>query len=125
MSATRTIASVGVFLALVAPSGGCSRAGQGGEPSGPPGAGALGPTDVVSTTIDVGTNPAEMVFAQGSLWVVHHSAGTVTRLDARRGHETTEIGVGDGPGGVAAGHYPAWPASASGFAGVSVSVPIT
>ena len=62
---------------------------------------------VVFTT-QVGSGPASVVSAFGSVWVANHLDGTVSRLEPSTGHVQATIPVGQGPGALAAAGGSLW-----------------
>jgi peptide/nickel transport system substrate-binding protein len=65
----------------------------------------------VTLTKTVGSGPAAIVAAFGSIWVANHLDGTVTRLDPSTGNVQATIPVGEGPGAMAAAGGSLWVAN--------------
>ena len=65
-------------------------------------------TNEVVAAIPVGTKPASVVSAHGSLWVANLDDETVSRVDAEAGRVVGTIPTGTAPLALAAGHGAIW-----------------
>jgi YVTN family beta-propeller protein len=68
---------------------------------------ALPPTQVVAR-VPTGSGPAEVVAAEGAVWVTNDGSGTLTRVDPRTNRVTATIRIGRGAFAIAAGAGALW-----------------
>jgi DNA-binding beta-propeller fold protein YncE len=62
----------------------------------------------VGDVVPVDSGAADVLLAQGSLWIANQSALNVTRVDPQSGRVLATIPVGDGPHALAAAHGAIW-----------------
>lgn len=67
--------------------------------------------NAIAGQVASGSQPSDLAFGEGSLWVTNTTAGTVSRIDVRRLTAVDTIQVGVAPEGIAIGEGAVWVAN--------------
>ena len=90
--------------------------GRGGLPGVAPNAlGAIDPqTNEIVAQVPVGTQPGDVIYGHGGLWVSNQIDGTVSRVDPKTRRQIRVIPLAAAPSGLAAGNRSIWVATDKG-----------